>query len=138
MSLKQKTRIPEKNMKNLRLSTKLITSFVVVALITLVVGFTGWNGINKVDEMMDEIGKNYLPSIHGLGYMNEAMLALQLHERTLVHEKDAEIAKQQYVGLEEAWKKAEQGWKIYEPLRKDQEEEKRWKAFGVAWQGWKK
>ena len=41
--------------KNLRLSVKLIGGFVVVALITLVVGFMGWKGINNSIEASKEV-----------------------------------------------------------------------------------
>jgi methyl-accepting chemotaxis protein len=52
--------------KNLRLSVKLIGGFVIVALITLVVGFMGWKGINNTlsaSEKMsfiDRVAKNIL------------------------------------------------------------------------------
>jgi methyl-accepting chemotaxis protein len=46
---------------NFRLSTKLIGGFVIVALITLAVGFMGWSGINKTLKGGEEV--NFIDSV---------------------------------------------------------------------------
>jgi len=103
-------------MKNLRLSVKLIGGFLIVALITLGVGFFGWKGVSQTDEALKEVAQVRLPSILGLGILNEAQTAIHRYERTLVYEKDPEIVKRQFTQLEDSWKDADRGWKIYEPL----------------------
>jgi methyl-accepting chemotaxis protein len=47
----------------MKLSTKLIGGFVVVAVVTLIVGFFGWKGISNVYEDLTEINDVRLPSI---------------------------------------------------------------------------
>ena len=80
----------------------------------------------------------FLPGIHGLGIMNEAQTAISLAERVLCYEKDPEIVKRQYANLEDAWKRIDEGWKIYEPLPQSPEEAIAWKKLVQEWDGWKK
>jgi len=125
-------------MKNLKLSVKLITGFVVVALITLVVGIIGYWGCVRLATHLYEVGVVRLPSVLGLEMMTEAQTAVKAAERTLLipgldqaritHERDQ---------LKAAWERAEKGWKIYEPLPQTKEEEGKWKEFVPAWGKWK-
>lgn len=43
-------------MQNVKLSVKLIGSFIIVAGITLVVGFFGWRGVNRLSGHLEEVG----------------------------------------------------------------------------------
>ncbi len=126
-------------MKNLKLSVKLITGFVLVALITLAVGSLGYWGTVRLATHLYEVGVVRLPSVLGLEMMNEAQTAVKAAERTLLipgldqariaHERDQ---------LKAAWERADKGWKIYEPLPQTKEEEAKWKEFVPAWGAWKK
>jgi methyl-accepting chemotaxis protein len=125
-------------MKNMGIKTKLIGGFSLVALITLVVGIVGWTGISSTDEALREVAIVRVPSIEGLQIMNEAQTAISRFERILVYEKNPEHVARNSAGLVEAWKRAEKGWKIYEPLPQTKEEEIMWKEFMPKWETWKK
>jgi methyl-accepting chemotaxis protein len=125
-------------MRKVKLSVKLVGGFLVVAVITLLVGLVGWRGVSQSDEALREVAIVRLPSVLGLEMMSEAQTAIQKFERILVYEQAPEIAKRQYADLEEDWKQAEKGWKIYEPLPQTVEEAKLWKEFVPKWETWKK
>ncbi|MBI5593658.1 MAG: MCP four helix bundle domain-containing protein [Deltaproteobacteria bacterium] len=125
-------------MKNMKLSTKLIGGFVIVAVIAAIIGVVGFWSLNVAKTAQDDAAAVFLPSIYGLEVMNEAQTAILLAERTLCYEKDAEIVKRQNNNLDAAWKRVDEGWKIYEPLRQTADEEVVWKKLVQEWGGWKK
>jgi len=61
---------------NVKLGTKLLLGFGVVAMITLVLGIVGYYGAIKGDESVTEIGGVRLPSIDSMLTMSEAQTAL--------------------------------------------------------------
>ncbi len=125
-------------MKNMKLSVKLIGGFVIVAIIAAIIGGVGYWSLNVAKKAQNEVAGNRLPSVYGLQSMNEAQSAIQGYERTIAYEKDPEILKHQYANLADAWKRAEDGWKIYEPLPQTDEEAVIWKTFVEDWNAWKK
>ena len=125
-------------MKNMKLSTKLIGGFVIVAVIAAIIGGVGLWSLNAAKIARDEIAWVFLPGIDALGTMNEALTAISRAERILCLEKDAEIINRQYVRLEAAWKHVNEGWKIYEPLPHSPDEAVLWKKLLQSWDIWKK
>ena len=125
-------------MKNMKLSTKLIGGFVIVAVIAAIIGSVGFWSLNAAKIARDEIAWVFLPGIYALGTMNEAVTAISRAERILCLEKDAEIINRQYVRLEAAWKHVNEGWKIYEPLPHSPDEAVLWKKLLQSWDIWKK
>ncbi len=125
-------------MKNVKLSVKLIGGFVIVAIIAAIIGGVGYWSLAVAKKAQNEVAVNRLPSVYGLQSLNEAQSAIQGYERTIAYEKDPEILKRQYANLEDAWKRADKGWKIYEPLPQTEEEAMMWKTFVDDWNAWKK
>ena len=125
-------------MKNMKLSTKLIGGFVIVAVIAAIIGGVGFWSMNMAKTAQDETATVFLPGVYALGIMNEAQTAISLAERVICYEKDAEIVKRQYANLDAAWKRVDEGWKIYEPLPRSADEEIVWKKLVQEWDGWKK
>ncbi|MBM4351899.1 MAG: hypothetical protein FJ106_18650, partial [Deltaproteobacteria bacterium] len=126
------------SMKNLKLSVKLIGGFLIVALITLAVGFVGWRGIEQVDDALKESVETYLKGAGVLAHINEAQVAIRSCERVFMYEKNPEVRKRQYSTMEKAWKRIEEGWKVFDSIHKSKEEEKLWKEFETKWGEWKK
>ncbi len=124
-------------MNNMKLSTKLIGGFVIVAVIAAIIGGVGFWSLNLAKTAQDDTWVD-LQAIYGLGIMNEAQTAISRFERVLCFEKDAAIIKRQYDGLDTAWKRVDEGWKIYEPLPHSPEEDALWKKLVQEWEGWKK
>jgi len=125
-------------MKNMRMSVKLIGGFSIVAFLTLVVGYFGYIGIEQTMEALEETCEVRLPSIIGLETMSEAQTSIQGAERVLVYERNPELVRRYSSQLEDGWKRAGEGWKIYEPLPQTKEEENMWKEFVPKWEAWKK
>jgi methyl-accepting chemotaxis protein len=119
-----------------------LTLLIVIALTALVAtGFAGWTGIRGTTAAMKEIGEVRLPSILGLGIVNEAQTAIRSANRLAAFyendykssEKFAEVLKVK----EQRWQQVVKGWKIYEPLPQTKEEEVLWKQFEMEWADWK-
>jgi methyl-accepting chemotaxis protein len=64
---------------NLRIGTKLMTSFSLVAVIAAIVGLFGFNGINKVKEAKDGIYMEHLLPISELGDIGQNVLTIRGH-----------------------------------------------------------
>ena len=57
-------------MKNIRIGTKLIGGFLLVALLALLLGMVGFLGINELSEDLEDFGSNRIPALVLLGDMN--------------------------------------------------------------------
>jgi len=126
-------------MKKLSLQVKLIGAFALVSLLTVTVGCVGYNYVNKFGSALYEIGAVRLPSIEGLALMNEAQTAIDSGENALLcRDLDDKGRAAVYVRIESAWKRVEEGWKLYEPLPQTEEEARQWKLFVPAWESWKR
>lgn len=64
--------------KNLKIGSKLLISFVMVAVITLIVGYTGYSGIAEISENQNTLYLDRLIPIRDLGYANEALLTASI------------------------------------------------------------
>ncbi|MFP4108522.1 MAG: MCP four helix bundle domain-containing protein, partial [Desulfonatronovibrio sp.] len=73
-------------MKNVKLSVKLIGGFLIVALITMAVGITGWLGAIRMGDDMTEVGEVRLPSIQSLLDAEIGMEEMMVAQRTLMSE----------------------------------------------------
>jgi methyl-accepting chemotaxis protein len=124
--------------KNMKLGTKLISSFSVVALITLLLGIVGYYGANRSDKAIDEIGVVRLPSVDSLLIIKENAENIRGTMRTLaIPGLPGEIRQRQAKNLAEARSEYEKAWKIYEPLPQTPEEAALWKRFVPAWNAWR-
>ncbi|MFP4085064.1 MAG: methyl-accepting chemotaxis protein [Desulfonatronovibrio sp.] len=73
-------------MKNVKLSVKLIGGFLIVALITMAVGITGWLGAIRMGDDMTEVGEVRLPSIQSMLDTEIGMEKMMVAQRTLMSE----------------------------------------------------
>jgi len=125
-------------MKHMKLSVKLIGGFVIVALIALTVGLIGWTGTSNLNKHIHNIGHVRLPSVQALLAISEAQTAVKAAQRSLLNPNmEAERVQNQYKHIEAAWKRADDAWKVYEPLPQTAKEATLWKDFVPAWEQWK-
>ena len=118
---------------------KLITSFLAVAALTLLLGLVGYYGAVKSTQSISEIGKVRLPSVENLLIISEAQTAVDGTENALLsRDINLKARQEKYATFAAAWKRAENAWKVYEPLPQTPEEEATWKKFVPAWEAWKK
>ena len=124
----------------MKIRTKLILGFLFVAIIASIIGLVGYRGISQIMKSSDEISVVRLPSIHGLFEISNGQKSVWIGERGLINRRmmDKEIRKAQYDYIELAFKNADEGWKIYEPLPQTAEEAVEWKLFVPLWEQWKK
>jgi len=71
--------------KNFKLRTKLLGGFITVALIALIVGGTGWRGINHLIDDIEDLGNVQMPSVQNLLLMEDYMKGMTLVQRTLMN-----------------------------------------------------
>ncbi len=123
---------------NWTIGKKLIAGFLGVAAITLIVGGVGYYGVVKGDESIKEIGLVRLPSVESLLEMHQAQTAVMVGERgLLIAQMKGDARQAQYKFIEDAFTRADEGWKIYEPLPQTTEEAEIWKKFVPEWNKWK-
>jgi hypothetical protein len=67
---------------SMKLSTKLIGGFVVVAVITLIVGFFGWKGITDTSEDLKDITGTRVPGLMALAEIQEEQMSIHKVERS--------------------------------------------------------
>lgn len=128
-------------MWNAKLKTKLIGGFVIVALITILVGIIGWRGVANTGSALVEAGQVRMPALHELEVINQAQAAIQAAERTLFIPEvlfDYKQVEYQYQRLAEAWQRIDRAFKIYGPLPKSKKEAILWNQFKPVWEAWKK
>lgn len=126
-------------LNKIKIRTKLLASFILVAIITGIVGLVGYRGMNQISASEKDIAVVRLPSIEGLYMLLTGEKSAWVAERGLINRRmmDPEIRKAQYAYNEEALKQTDEGWKIYEPLPQTDEEARDWKLFVPLWNNWK-
>lgn len=121
----------------LRLRTKLVGAFVLVAIITLVVGMIGFFGISKVRESMLQIGENQMQALEALQSMHEAQATIVIAERTLVVPGvSATIVARELAIVDEHLKQADDARKQYLTTPQDEQEKTMWRDFTPLWSKW--
>ncbi len=122
----------------MKIFTKLLGSFAMVALIGTLVGALGWYGISRTETSLLETTEVRLPSIKALGLMMEAMNGVKAGEKAIVlagltvKERAREIEK-----LQAPWTEFEESLALYEALPKTTEAQGRWAEFHSAISQWK-
>jgi methyl-accepting chemotaxis protein len=125
--------------KNMKLSTKLMLSFMSVATITFLLGIVGYYGAVKSEASIEEIGIVRMPSVQTLLVISEGQTAIDSSENALMNTRiDQATRDAQYARIADAWNRIEENWKIYEPLPQTVEEAGVWNEFVPAWDAWKK
>lgn len=123
--------------QKLGLKAKLIGGFLVVALILLIVGITGYWGISTLKNFLHDTGEVKLPSIEALLIISESQTAVNSAENALLSTlMDNTLRKAAYDRFDQAKKQADDAWKIYEPLLKTPDEAEIWKQLVPAWEAW--
>ena len=126
-------------LSNLRISVKLIGAFIVMALITGIVGGVGYYSLISVEKSYTEITSNRLPSVYYLGIINEAQTAVMTAEGVLINPAitDRTLRQKQYDYLKGKLEDSDAAWNIYEPLPRTKEEDQLWQRFVAKWNTWK-
>jgi methyl-accepting chemotaxis protein len=128
-------------MKKLKLSTKLIGGFMIMALMLLFGGLVGLFGISQVDSRLKDISDVHFPGIYSIGLMNEAQINIKrVGSSLLTTESLNKTSEREQLlrNLDEAWSRAEKGWKNYDALPRTAEIETIWSKLKPEWEIWHK
>jgi methyl-accepting chemotaxis protein len=117
-------------LQKLRLAVKLNGAFLLVALVTLVVGFAGWYGASRLSQHLETIGKVELPGMQNLLVISQSLETKRMALRTLLSPFVApEMRKRQYDTLGKADDAIKQAMARSEALPHDGEETRLWREF---------
>ncbi len=128
-------------MKNMKISTKLIGGFMLMALMLLFGGSVGLFGISQVDNRLKDVSDVHFPGVYNIGVMNEAQMNIKRVYLTLLTAESFNNSgeKEKLLrNLDEAWSRAEKGWKNYDALPKTAEVEAIWRDLKPQWETWRK
>lgn len=123
--------------KNLRVSVKLISAFLLIAAVSIIVGVVGYNGIMNVDKEVNDIGGTILPSVESMLIIDGAQLAIRVEERSLLND-DLVLSERVeiYSNIEELKEVVDEALAVYEALPRDAEEEISWQNLLEKWDSW--
>ncbi len=122
----------------MKILTKLVGAFAIVALVCVLVGGIGWYGISSTEKSLVEAADVRLPSVHSLGLMMEAMNDIKASERTLLISSLSQVERAKQISdLEEHWGLFDRNFSLYEPLPKSDEEAALVVKFEQALQQWR-
>ena len=125
-------------MKNMKLSLKLIGGFVIVAFITLAIGFVGWNGANSLKEDLDTLSEVEIPSINNLRIIDRQLAALRTAQRTLLNTNlQLEDRKRQYENVAKAREEYAKAITVVDSLPRSPEQDRLWQEFKTELDAWK-
>lgn len=122
---------------SMKISTRLLGAFAIVAMICGIVGGVGWYGINSTSKSLSEVVEVRMPSVEGLGVVTAAMNGIQALERTMVISSlTSEKRREKIAELEPLWQEFQAGWQRYESLPKRVEEEDLARSVKDAMEKW--
>ncbi len=129
-------------LNGLTIKVKLFMLLGVSILSLVVLGLIGNYGITVGRAGVEEIGNVRLPSIDGLGIMNEAQTAIASANYYGLSYENNYNAQRNFENVlklrDKAWENMKRGWAIYEPLPQTPEEAVLWKQFLTEFEDWKK
>ncbi len=125
-------------LRTMKLGTKMICAFLLMAAITLGLGGIGYWGAVESSRAVGELGLNRMPSVESLGRIDAAQSDIDSAENALLcREIDLATRQEKYNAFANAWKRIDEAWKVYEPLPQTAEEAEVWEKFVPAWNAWK-
>jgi methyl-accepting chemotaxis protein len=123
--------------KNMKTATKVYAGFGIAIALIAGVGLTGYFGIFKLSNHVEEIGKARLPSVESLSIISQAQTAVKTAERTLLSPTlDASRRQHEFERFQQAKQRADDAWKLFESLPHTEQETAAWKVFVPTWQNW--
>jgi methyl-accepting chemotaxis protein len=124
--------------KDLKIGTKIMTGFAVVALITLAVGVIGYTGLSRVAKSFHDVADVRMPSIEYLKEMEIGYENYRVAQRTLLNPNlGAEDKARQFQNIAKARERYTKAMEMFEPLEQTQEEAILWKEFKETLAQWR-
>ncbi|MEJ2637210.1 MAG: methyl-accepting chemotaxis protein [Calditrichia bacterium] len=125
-------------LSKMKLGSKFIGSFVIIAFIAMVIGILGYWGLKNTTAHMTEISQVRLPSVKSLLMIKEAQTGILTAERGLLDNDMRDVWQAQYDYIDKKFAELDKAWAIYEPLAKTPQEAVLWQQFVPQFNDWKK
>jgi methyl-accepting chemotaxis protein len=122
---------------NLKIGTKLLSSFVLIAAIAGLIGWVGLSGMNRLGEMGDTMYTNQLVPLRDLGYANAAFLITRTEVRDFFLTKSREERRDSVRTIDEETGKTEKYIAAYAKTRLVKEEQETLAKFHAAFDRYK-
>ena len=123
--------------KHMTLQRRMIAAFVFMGAIVLVVALVGASGNFRLSAHLESLANNAYPSTVALWKINEGQTQVQSSDRMLLNEAiNADQRRREIARINKAWQQINQGFKDYEKLPRDEDEEKIYQEFKPLWQRW--
>ena len=128
-------------LSTLQVRTKILILLGVAVAALATVVLIAFSGMKTQSAMLADIGGNRMPSVRALLMMSEAQTSIRSASRAIAamasNPDDVAGVAHELKRKQEGWARVEQGWKAYEALPQEPEEEKVWKVFIKQWDTWK-
>jgi len=120
--------------RDLKITPKLLSSYLLLAILTAVIGFFAISGISKLSEIINVISTDNLPTVKAVLNMRAGITKILAADRSLLIEKsdDKELT-YQYSRMLDAIDRFLKAKAIYEKLPKDEKENKVWLEVLDTW-----
>ncbi|MEN6459491.1 MAG: methyl-accepting chemotaxis protein [Thermoguttaceae bacterium] len=120
-------------LSSMSLRAKLVGGFVLVSVLTGLIGIVSYWGIHGVSQNLLTVGNNCMPSVRSLLEIRLGSEKTKVIGRTLLNLGcDADIRKRQYEDLVTTRESYAHGWKLYEGLAHTPEQQQLWTEFTTA------
>lgn len=124
--------------KNMKLSAKLIGSFIIVATITVAVGAIGWRGARSLATRLQDIGLVRLPAVDRIHVITENLERIKTAQRSLLDQHMVAADRQrQHDNVTAARTAYKQAFEEYSALPQTPELKAKWDEFVKSVDAWK-
>lgn len=123
---------------NLRISNKLISSFIVIAIIAGIIGYVGYSGLSSVSSNADAMFNHELLPIKDLGYANASLLISRGDVAAMIGTKDMEKRKKYMASIRKATQEVEEYIQQYSKLELSKVEKEKVDEYLLAWNEYKR
>jgi len=122
----------------LNLKQKLVSAFLIVALIVLAVAFVGYRGTQELSNYINTMSQTSLPSIEGLGKIDRGQTKIESSERLLLVPEILPAQRQAALKtIDQAWSQINEGLNLVdENLFKNEAESNLYQKFMRDWNIW--
>ncbi len=123
---------------NLKIKAKLTYGFGVLLVLSLVVGYIGYNNSTNIMANLDQIGEVRLKSVEAIFQVQGSQVAIVMAERALINRRmmASDIRTAQYTWINKYLKRAEDAYAKYDAQPKTPEEATNWSTLKSQWQIW--
>ncbi|MEH1923527.1 HAMP domain-containing methyl-accepting chemotaxis protein [Nostoc sp.] len=124
--------------KNMTLQTRLIGSFLFIGLIVLTMALLGWFTTNELNQYINILATDNIPSVSGIWKIKEGQTQIQSAERLLFNPEITVSERQGAITqIEDAWKQINEGIKQYEATPLSEQEKKEYGLLKEQLYTWK-